>query len=264
MANIVPGDVEYRQARDAAVTAIRINGRLSEAHRDLAWLLFNDEANLVDAEAEYRQAIALSPDDSRAHHWFAQLLMAQRKTQEALREATEGYELDPRSVGSVYNYGFMLIEAGQPKEGVAKLNELATTEPRNEVVHCYLGIGYGRMRDYGRSAIEFAKAEEISTLKVNYEASIAWATAMRGDRVKAESMVSDLERRIAAGTWMPGASMAGVYIALGDKDKAFYWLQRGVDDRSLTLLEANTEPIYGGLSSDPRFDAIVSQLHRAN
>jgi hypothetical protein len=57
--------------------------------------------------------------------------------------------------------------------------------------------------------------------------------------------------------------MTVAYIGLGDRERAFHWLRKGVEDHSITLLEANTEPIAGALGNDPRFREIVAQLHRA-
>jgi tryptophanyl-tRNA synthetase len=59
---------------------------------------------------------------------------------------------------------------------------------------------------------------------------------------------------------MPASDMTAAYIGLGDKDRAFLWLQRCVAEHSCTLLEVNNEPFHGELSSDPRFAQITAPL----
>ena len=262
MAGIMPERQAYSEARVAAQKALHLNNGMAEAHRNLAWILFNDESDLQGSEREYRRAIELNPDDARAHHWYSQLLAAERRNKESLEEATTGYQLDPRSLGSAYNYAFMLIEAGQAQDGVERLEELAKREPSNDVIWGYLGIGYARLRQFGKSAAAFDRAMSCSSLKVNYRAATAYALAMNGEKDKAKQIVEDLEAKSAKGAWIPGEAMAVAYIGLGDRDRAFAWLQKGAENGSVTLLEVNTDPIYTELSSDPRFGNIVAQLRR--
>jgi len=44
---------------------------------------------------------------------------------------------------------------------------------------------------------------------------------------------------------------------LGERDKAFYWLKRCVDDHSCTASEINTDPGLEPLRPDPRFSPIA-------
>lgn len=55
------------------------------------------------------------------------------------------------------------------------------------------------------------------------------------------------------------ADAIGIYPGLGEKDKAFEWLEKGYDERS--LLHIKVDPGYDPLRSDPRFTNI---LHRMN
>lgn len=257
-------DRPFLKAKEAALQAIRIDGNLAEAHRDLAYAVFGDEANISGADAEYRRSIALNPDDARAHHWYAQLLAAERLYPASLGEATTGYQLDPRSVGSIYNYGFMLIEAGQPSNGVHVLQDLLKREPQNDVAWGYLGAGYSAMRQYGRSADAFLQASKFSAVKVEYRASYAYALAMDGQKDKASAVVLELEHKYSSGTWVPGQAMTTAYIALGDKDKQLLWLKRGLIDRSIGPFEANAEPIYSATLSDPRLMKEIGRMIEAH
>src|SRR5208283_825111 len=152
-ANNTPTGPAYAYAKEAALTAIRLDERVAEAHRDLAWILDNNESDWIGAEREYRRALELNPSDSRAHHWYAQYLVEQGKPQQALREAQSGLDLDPLSEGSNYNYGFILIENGQFDNAIEHLEHELLREPNSEVVYGYLGIAYDRKHDYEKSAI---------------------------------------------------------------------------------------------------------------
>jgi len=60
----------------------------------------------------------------------------------------------PNSATIIYNYGFILIDAGQVDAAITHLQHLLSREPNNEVVHGYLGIAYDRKHDFEKSAAE--------------------------------------------------------------------------------------------------------------
>ena len=54
----------------------------------------------------------------------------------------------------------------------------------------------------------------------------------------------------------PPLAFASVYAALGDKDQAFEWLEKGAE-RSAGLWGIKTNPAFDNLCSDPRFADIL-------
>jgi tetratricopeptide (TPR) repeat protein len=84
LAGNIPTAPAYAHAKAAAWKAIHLNDKLAEAHRDLGWLLFSDDGDVRGAENEYRRALQLNPSDAHTQHWYAQLLIAERRKDEAL------------------------------------------------------------------------------------------------------------------------------------------------------------------------------------
>ena len=115
---------------------------MAEAHRDLAWILDNNEFDWSGAEREYRRALDLNPSDARAHHWYTQHLVALGEKQDAVREVRIGLDLDPLSEGSNYNYSFILMLDGQFDAAIEHLKAELLREPNSEVVNGYLGLAY--------------------------------------------------------------------------------------------------------------------------
>jgi TolB-like protein/DNA-binding winged helix-turn-helix (wHTH) protein/Flp pilus assembly protein TadD len=260
-ANNTPTGPAYAYAKEAALKAIRLDERVAEAHRDLAWILDNNESDWMGAAREYRRALELNPSDSRAHHWYAQYLVEQGKAQQALREAQAGLELDPLSEGSNYNYGFILIENGQFDQAIEHLQHELLREPNSEVVYGYLGIAYDRKHDYDKSAIAFQRAADVSTLHKQYEADAARSLALGGNTSEARRIVTRLHRELNRGVWMPAINLALAYFALGDKDEGFSLLRKALQEHSCTLLEINTEPMLVALRTDPRLVTLRTQFH---
>jgi tetratricopeptide (TPR) repeat protein len=79
--------------------------------------------SLRDAEAEYRRAIRVDPQDARARARYSELLETLGHPAEALREARRAHELDPLSAELHLAYAAMLGRAGRPAEAARELAE---------------------------------------------------------------------------------------------------------------------------------------------
>jgi hypothetical protein len=56
-----------------------------------------------------------------------------------------------------------------------------------------------------------------------------------------------------------GRGLARIYVGLGKKDKAFEWLEKGYEDRSIGAIKV--EPAYDPLRSDPRFADLLRRMN---
>ena len=55
------------------------------------------------------------------------------------------------------------------------------------------------------------------------------------------------------------AHIAAVFAYRGEKDEAFRWLQRAIDERQRNLA-VRTEPLFDNLRNDPRWQRVLEQL----
>jgi hypothetical protein len=70
------------------------------------------------------------------------------------------------------------------------------------------------------------------------------------------SIVRDLEAKSAT-VPVAGLQIALTYIALGDFNRAFVWLNQDCKRRVPLIRTVNAEPAYAPLRSDPRFAALI-------
>jgi tetratricopeptide (TPR) repeat protein len=83
--------------------------------------------------------------------------------------------------------------------------------------------------------------------------------AFAGRRAEAEKMLEEISRR-AATDYISPASIAYIYTALGEKDRAFENLDRAVFDRDPNILGLKTNPIFDSLRTDVRYRALLKKM----
>ena len=51
-----------------------------------------------------------------------------------------------------------------------------------------------------------------------------------------------------------------IYLKLGDREKAFYWLERAYAEHAGDMIFINIEPCFDPIRADPRFQALVRKV----
>src|SRR5262249_16337413 len=91
--------------------ALALDPSLAEAHSSLAGIKFSYERDWSAAEAEYKQAIALSPNNANAHLTYSGFLLAMGRLDEAMKEIERARDLDPFSAVITLWLGQVLYHA---------------------------------------------------------------------------------------------------------------------------------------------------------
>jgi hypothetical protein len=82
------------------------------------------------------------------------------------------------------------------------------------------------------------------------------AYAVSGRQREARKIL-DLLKGLSRRHYVIPYHLATIYIALGDKDQAFAWLQKANDGRDDRPMFLKVDPFWDSLRSDPRFSNLV-------
>jgi hypothetical protein len=69
-----------------------------------------------------------------------------------------------------------------------------------------------------------------------------------------------LEEKTSRGEYVPAFHYLMTYVRLGENEQAFSWLAKTVEERNWFALQVKVNPIFDGLRSDPRFDALLAKV----
>jgi TolB-like protein/DNA-binding winged helix-turn-helix (wHTH) protein/Tfp pilus assembly protein PilF len=241
----------------AAKKAIELDDSLSEAHTSLAFCLEGFNWDWQAADKEFRRAIELNPGYATAHHWYSWHLALLRRNNEAIDEMRKAQNLDPLSLIINSDLAELLLIARLPDDSIEQSRKTIEMDSGFALAHNQLAQAYLEKHMVGDAISELQKAMQLSENNATCVANMARAYAASGRTAEATKLLNDLKSRLAGGS--PVASeLASVYTALGDKDQAMAWLEKGYEDRFNpgVLLR----PAFDPLRSDPRFKALVQRI----
>ena len=255
----VPSKDCLPQAKAAAIKALEIDDSLAEAHASLSFSLIWYDWDWDGGAREAQRAIALNPNSAHSHFALAHVLSDQGRHEQALAEVARARELDPVFLLYRALEGMFFHHARRDAEALDRLQKTVDLDPNFWVTHLMLGKVYTQQRKYSEAIEEFGKARELSHGNSEAIASVGYAAALAGDKLKAQAVVNEL-KALSNEHYVPPVNVALVLSALGETDKALASLEKGCAERDVRLTLLKVDPRWDSLLSDPRFIAILKPI----
>ncbi len=249
------------RARQFAKRAIEIDDSLGEAHASLAYVNLYSW-NWAESEKEFLRAIELSPDYANAHRWYHEYLITQGRVDEATLTLKKSYELEPLSVIVNYNLATHYCrDKLDPESAIEFAKRVEDLDPNFPGGPNLMGCVYLQQGRNADALAEAKKAVELTNGKIRrFIANLGVAYAKNGQTENAKAIIKDLEAAYAKENSV-GVQIAEVYAALGNKDKAFEWIEKDVDNRGFELvLQFRRIAKFGSLTNDKRYAAILKRM----
>lgn len=134
-----PSHSAFRMARRSAERALELDDTLAEAHTCLAEVLKDYDWDWTGAESAYRRAIALNPNYSTAHHFYAQLLVSLRRYAEAAEQMELARRVDPLSPAINAYVPYIYLAARDYARASDEGLRAVELEPRSPAAHWQFG-----------------------------------------------------------------------------------------------------------------------------
>lgn len=250
---------DYPRAREAAEKGLALDERLAPAHAVLGFVRLHADWDWAGAEAALRRAVELEPQRATPRLWYAILLEATGRAEEAVAEARRAAELAPREAPVRAGLGYRLYWARRYDEAVAELTAALELDRTLETAHYFIGRARVQQGRFDDARAAFARARELSPRDANLDSAEAYLEALAGRRNQAERTLAELER-LALRNLPFCSQVAGIRAALGDKEAALGWLDLARSRREGAMVWAKIDPRFDALRSEPRFTEILQQM----
>jgi tetratricopeptide (TPR) repeat protein len=257
--NVLAPKDGFPKAKQAAEAALNLDEGTAEAHVALAIARYMHEWNWAEAEVEFRRAIEINPGNPEAHREYGCYLASGGRFDEAVREAGRALELDPLSTAEIATLGEVLYMARRFDDAAAQHRKALEMDPNFGFGYWGLGRALTGKGKYDEAIAAFQRSIPLSGDSPDEPAELARAYALAGRRGEALTILDDLKRR-SERRYVAPSVIAAIYGALGDRDRAFAWLDKGLAERDFILVLLKVEPMFDPLRSDPRFDDLLRRV----
>jgi TolB-like protein/Tfp pilus assembly protein PilF len=249
----------YPKAREAVARARDLDEELAEAHASLALVEMMSDWNWVAAEQGFKHAIKLNPTYTPARQWYAKLLTAMGRHEEALAQIRQAQDLEPLSliIGAIA--GFVYYYARQYDEVIYHSRKNLELDPHFTLTYWDLGWAYQQKGMFDEAIATFKKAVSLSGGGTKMVSEVAYTYAICGRKDEAETELKRL-LRLSKKHYVSPYEIAIIYLGLGEKDQALTSLERAIEDRAWESICLRVEPKLDGLRSDSRFIELTHRI----
>ncbi|HET9786568.1 MAG TPA: tetratricopeptide repeat protein, partial [Pyrinomonadaceae bacterium] len=242
-----------------AERALAIDSQLAEPHATLG-SIHNYLWQWPEAEKEFRRTIELNPNYPTAYHWYSIHLKALGKYDEAAAAIQKAHELDPLSSVISINVSRMYQLQNKTDASIENSLKLIELDSNFAPAYEYLGLSYLKQGRKAEAITALKKAVEFSGGSSITLGDLGYVYAASGKRTEAVAVLRQLEDKYARKEAI-GQYIAPVYLGLGEKDKAFEWLEKDFQVRNGKLPEIRWQLQFESLRDDPRFKDLLKRMN---
>ena len=247
-----------RLAEEAAAKALELDPALAEAHTALANVKHYNW-DWTGAEHAFKRALELNQNYANAHNFYAGYLMCRGRADEAIAASNRARELDPFSLSISAQRGFLLENARRYDEAIAQLRSVIEMDPNHYSTYWILSHTYAANKQFDEAIAAAQKAVDLSERTPGALGMLGLAYGLADRKAEATKVLNEL-LKLSESRYVTPAAMVNVYIGLGDKDKAFEWLEKALQERSNYVAYLKVFPILDPLRTDPRFNDLLSRV----
>jgi eukaryotic-like serine/threonine-protein kinase len=257
------GTLPYREAflkaTAAAKQALVLDPDRAEPHASLGYIHLYYDWDFDSAEREFKQAIALDPNNVTAPHYYSILLTATLRPQEARRQIEAAHTLDPFSPLVSTDMGFERYYERRYPDAAASLQDAIKAYPGNPLPHFWLARTLQAQGRFDEALAEFQRGGPAITALPPLFAGLGHLYAVSGHRAEALKVLETMHA-MSSRRFVTAYAPALVYVGLGDRTQALEELQRAYDERAAWMVWLLKDPRWDPMRGDARFEAIVDRV----
>jgi TolB-like protein/cytochrome c-type biogenesis protein CcmH/NrfG len=249
----------YSNALAAAQHAIQLDPGSGDAYAALGLIEINYKKDWSGAGRDLERAIQLNPGNSLAEMQYSVYLDAVGRPEEAITHMRRGLRLDPLSFLMNRHLGSVLYVARDYGEALFYLHRALEMDPdKIHFVEIWASRAY---EESGR--LQEAERSDLRSLSINFPGAGLEPLRLAWERGGWRAYQSARIHLIAPRAHFPCDyyDVGESYLRLGDRDHAFRWITRGIEEHCFWADMIQVDPVLDDLRGDPRYPDLLRRMH---
>ncbi len=257
--SFVPAGVASAASLPAARRAVELDPTLPEAYTALGWTKTLFAIDLRTAEQDFLRSLDLAPN-APAHVYYAILLAAHGRFDEAMSHALEAQRLDPLWMIVPFAIAQVHLCARHFEAVERMMRDLLAISRSFAGAYWYLAIALAGQGRYAEAIAELETAAEMVRRAPLYLAILGLYYARAGRLDDARAVLAEVQ----ASGHAPRYVLALLHGAVGEMDAAHADLAAAIEGHEDQVFLMATDPRFDHLKDDPRFDARLRAMGLAH
>jgi serine/threonine-protein kinase len=250
----------YPASKEAALKAIALDENDAEAHSYLSEAKRVLDWDLQGADAELKRALQLDPNSAPAHLFLSMQPLFRGELQEGLRLVLEAERLDPVSPITSYVATAAYLANDRIDDAINEGQRTLLLDPNYFYLDSNLAAAYRDKGNFPEAIALYTKSQEATHLP---SSGLAITYTRMGREMEARNILAQL-LQARENRYVSAPVIAAVYVAFGDKEEAFRWLERAFAEHSGILQWIAFLPEFRPLHSDARFPHFLRRIGVSN
>jgi TolB-like protein/Tfp pilus assembly protein PilF len=249
-----PRQEAYARAREAVNHALALSAALATAHVAQGYLFQAADFNWLGAEAEFRRAMELAPNDGEAKFFLGIQLATFAEVEAAIQLTRQALVTEPLSAESYYylaNYFSALNRLDEAERAIRRAIELQPAAPNYHLELAVIEVQRGN----AQAALDAAQQEVGDNVHKDY--ALALARQIGSDRAAADAALHTMIGKHASSS---AYAIAEIYALRKEPNETFEWLDRAFSNRDSDIVWLLTDPFILRYKDDPRLAAFCRKV----
>jgi tetratricopeptide (TPR) repeat protein len=246
------------RAREAALKALSLDPTLSEAYTALATVKLQYDWDWAGAEQDVKRAIQLNHSSADAHDLYSAYHTALGNFKDALAEIGLARDVDPLSMRFADRLLYILVFSKDYDRAIAEAQTMLARNPDFVMGYAWKAMALTMQGRFPEALESQKRALEIDP-NPGMQTFLAVVQASAGNKAEAEKLVHNIEN-VARRQYICNYEISQVYAALGERDQAMKWLNRGLDQQCDCMIWLQGEPWMEPLRADSRYLDLIKRV----
>ena len=242
----------YEKVRIAATKSISLEENQGEAHRIIGDMKMFYDWDWEGAENKFNKALNSEPGNPDLLRSMGSLTRILGRLDESLRWLKKSIDLDPLKPITYFHLGFQQIYANHLEDAIVTYKKILELNPQFPMAHVYLGEAYLLQ---GKPEMALVEMQQEQLKGKDFGLTLAY-TAL-GQQKEARAALS---RYISEFQGTDMFLIAEIYAFLGEKNKAFEWLEKAYSGKDVRLPWFKGDPLLKNLQDDPRYVTFMKKM----
>lgn len=257
----VPIKEAKQQALEHGVKALHINPEETEALLALATIKFFVDWDWEGALDNVMKAKEINENTPNARILHALYHILYGQYDPALLEMEEALKIDPLSTNTNRTLADFYYFLEEYDKAIELYDKILSIDPGFKAAIEFKAWTFLMQGKYDEAIDMFNTLGRDTVHAIKHDTQLGYAYALKGDVEKANGYLKDLIAK-ASGEQDVSYSIdfATLYTGIGDKENAFKYLNRCVDERIGAMIFLCQSPVWKPLRNDSRFEELIDRM----